>query len=141
MISDQLINRNIYIYYWYFVIVSSRKKGGVQWFFLSFNFESIDRYYQGTDVLNQWSSFFKNIIKKKWNGVFSNIVKGWFIFFIYTNKRFWSLRTQRDLTPLYLSDSREIPLSSYAFMSITQFILLLQGWTQAGIGAIKENTY
>jgi len=75
MISDQLINRNIYIYYWYFVIVSSRKKGGVQWFFLSFNFESIDRYYQGTDVLNQWSSFFKNIIKKKWNGVFSNIGK------------------------------------------------------------------
>ena len=34
-------------------------------------------------------SFFKNIMRKKWNGVFSNIVKGWFIFFIYTNKRFW----------------------------------------------------
>lgn len=86
-------------------------------------------------------SFFKNIIRKKWNGVFSNIVKGWFIFFIYTNKWFWSLRTQRDLTPLYLSDSREIPLSSYAFMSITQCIRLLQGWTQSGIWTGKEKTY
>lgn len=39
------------------------------------------------------------------------------------------LRTQRD-SPLSLSDSRGKPtLSSYAFMSTTQFVPLLQGGT------------
>jgi hypothetical protein len=40
-----------------------------------------------------------------------------------------------------LFDSMGMPLSSYAFMSTTQFILSLQVWIQVEIRDVKENIY
>lgn len=56
-------------------------------------------------------------------------------------KLLWFLRTQRALPPRIRQRKRGIPLSSYAFMSTTQFIRLLQGWTQSGIWTLKKKIY
>ena len=45
---------HIYIYYCYSLIVSAKEGWDLmERFLLSLNFESIDKYYQGTDVLHQ----------------------------------------------------------------------------------------
>ena len=59
MISD----RKKSIYRWIVILWSRKKKLSDS--LLSSNFESIDRYYRGTDVLNQLSKLIKKWKKKK----------------------------------------------------------------------------
>lgn len=56
--------------------------------FLYFNFESIDRYYRGRDVLNQLMKFiFQKFHQKKREMEFFETSEKVFYFVIYTNKK------------------------------------------------------
>ena len=83
-----------YIYILYCVIQK------IEWFLISFNFEMIDKYYRGANVLNQSINFVfqKHHQKKKMKWSFFKHRKRRFVLSsIYMNKILWLLRTQRDL--------------------------------------------
>lgn len=99
---DFLISDRKKSIYWWIVILWSRKKK-LSDCLLSSNFESIDKYYRGTNVLNQLSKLIKKKIirkKMKWNFWKHRKSDPFCRLYIYEQNRIlWLLRTQRGPIP------------------------------------------